>query len=263
MAEQQPNIGLFSQKPPMIPQAAPETVNQINSLGRRLRMVEESLSSSRKKSDLDEQNNILSFRKMNTEMQAINEELREMRFQLKSFKEDMIKIIRELQGTAKKEDVTRIEKYVNLWEPSKFVTQNEVPKIVAFVIEQQKREEQRALKSQQQHSDSENYSSVSSQTPQFTPPRYEEPKRAPIRFPFMKPSAPVSSPHTHEEESPQEQSPEDIPVINEAIQEEDDSDDLRQSEEPLTTRQEILAEPEKTQEKPVIKKPKKKLHELF
>jgi hypothetical protein len=48
----------------------------------------------------------------------------------------IIMIIKELRMSAKKEEVDGLKKYVELWEPVKFVTQNQVEKIVEEKVEE-------------------------------------------------------------------------------------------------------------------------------
>lgn len=276
MVDSQPNIGVFNPKPTGIPMQNTEVVSQVNSLGRRLRMVEESLSASRKKADLDEQNNLNSFRKNATELQAMSEEIRELRLQLKSFKEDMIKIIRELQGTAKKEDVTRIEKYVDLWEPSKFVTQNEVHKIVDFVVEQQQAKLRKVNAEFDQTNSIRPTPNHQSYVDEESP--YHPPKEIPII------NEPVEEEQEQNEKQPQASMAPQFPrftkqmadfakslqekhnsrlgIKSQSAQEESqESEEQTQpkdlSEDEPVSRQEILSQA------PQPKKPKKKLHELF
>ena len=48
-------------------------------------------------------------------------------------------IIKELQSVARKEEVKVLEKYINLWNPIKFVTSNEVEQIVNDALERKQK----------------------------------------------------------------------------------------------------------------------------
>ncbi|HLP80074.1 MAG TPA: hypothetical protein VK158_05545 [Acidobacteriota bacterium] len=130
----QPQPTFFSQ-PRQMPNTGLDTISQVNSLGRRMRMIEETVSNLRRKAELDEQNNLKSQKRTSEDIQMLTSDIEEMSHQLKAFKDDMIKIIKELQNTAKKEDVITLEKYINLWQPIQFVTQKEVQGIVEYEID--------------------------------------------------------------------------------------------------------------------------------
>ena len=52
--------------------------------------------------------------------------------------EKMKMIIKELKLCSKSEDLTVLKKYIDLWDPVRFVTQNEVEKIIEEKIEEMK-----------------------------------------------------------------------------------------------------------------------------
>lgn len=125
---------IFSSKPTP-PSVNPDTISQINSLGRRVRMMEEAVMNIRRKIEIQEEDQLKADKRQTNDIQTLFGEVDGMRRQLKGFKDDMVKIIQELQNTAKKEELTAIKKYVELWQPIHFVTQNEVEKIVSHIID--------------------------------------------------------------------------------------------------------------------------------
>ena len=80
--------------------------SNIGNLNRRLRVLEERYTNLRKKSQLTDQN-----------MLHIDK-----------------KIIEEIKTCAKNEDIKVIEKYVNMWEPVKFVTINQLKDVVEKTV---------------------------------------------------------------------------------------------------------------------------------
>ncbi len=105
---------------------------------RSVRALEEKYSNLVRRAQLNEQNLLSSSKKANSELKAIAVEMAELRKEIEGLKEKFNDIVRELQTLAKKEDVDILKKYLNLWEPVNFVTQNEVEKIVKRVIEDSK-----------------------------------------------------------------------------------------------------------------------------
>jgi hypothetical protein len=126
---------IFGNKP-AAPSINPDTISQVNSLGRRVRMMEEAVMNVRRKIEIQEEDALKANKSTSTNVQTLFGEIDDLKHQVKSFKDDMIKIIKELQSTAKKEDFAALQKYVELWQPIKFVTQQEVASIVDHVIDQ-------------------------------------------------------------------------------------------------------------------------------
>lgn len=66
----------------------------------------------------------------NKEIGLIKEELRETRTNIEKIKEGLQHIINESAGFARKEELKIIERYMKLWEPLKFVKEEEVRSII-------------------------------------------------------------------------------------------------------------------------------------
>jgi len=108
---------------------------EITSMGTRLRVLEERSTNVKKKQGLLEQN-VLSHRKKNLdEVELLKDEIDEMKKVLKEVENRIMMIIKEIQLGAKKEDVDSLKKYVELWEPVNFVTQNQVEGIIQEMLE--------------------------------------------------------------------------------------------------------------------------------
>ena len=56
-----------------------------------------------------------------------------------------MEIVRELEETAKREEVKVLEKYINYWNPIKFVTQNEVEAIVSEILKRNSEKGQKTV----------------------------------------------------------------------------------------------------------------------
>jgi hypothetical protein len=134
---QQPEKEQGKKGAPVVP-AGPSTIelmDRINSLSRRLRMLEERYTTLLSKNQLTDQNMLTSNKKLNTELKTFNLELSELKSDFARLKDTNTLIIQDLRECARKEDIEVIEKYLKLWEPVRFVTQNQVENIVRDALE--------------------------------------------------------------------------------------------------------------------------------
>ena len=110
----------------------------IGNIGRRLRVLEESFTNLRRVLQVTEQNMLDKNRMFTTEIRTIVSDVSDMKKEINDIKEKIMELVKELQTAAKRDEVKVLEKYINLWNPVKFVTQNEVEQIVKEMLENQK-----------------------------------------------------------------------------------------------------------------------------
>lgn len=116
--------------------------NELTNLSTRLRVLEERSSNVKKKQQLVEQNMLAHRKKYSEEIDLLKDEIDEMKRVMKEVENKIILIIKEIRMTAKKEDVDSLKKYLELWEPVKFVTQNQVENIAREIIEEEMEKKQ-------------------------------------------------------------------------------------------------------------------------
>ncbi len=141
MAEAGKGGGLFGGgKPPKGGPGEGSSVNflsqELTNLSTRMRVLEERNSNMKKKQEIVEQNMLSHRKNYSQETDLLKEEIDEMKHQIKEIENRIIMIIKELRMSASKNDVDGLKKYVELWEPVKFVTQNQVEKIVEEKIDE-------------------------------------------------------------------------------------------------------------------------------
>lgn len=90
--------------------------NKYNLLGERLLVVN--------------QNMIEEYKRLLREMKIINEDLREMRQETMLTQDAMRNMVKEMELFAKKEQVRVLEKYIDLINPMRFVTTEEVESLI-------------------------------------------------------------------------------------------------------------------------------------
>jgi len=129
--------GLFHSQKPVQPDMGSFS-EDIGNISRRLRVLEESFTNLRRVLQVTEQNMLDKNRMFTTEIRTIVSDVSDMKKEINDIKEKIMELVKELQTAAKRDEVKVLEKYINLWNPVKFVTQNEVEQIVKEMLENQK-----------------------------------------------------------------------------------------------------------------------------
>jgi len=109
--------------------------SDINTVSRRLRLMEEGFTNLRRFFQVTEENLMARNKHFSAEIRTITSDITEVRKEMQELKDKLLLVIRELQTVARKEEVKVLEKYINLWNPVKFVSQNEVEQIINEILE--------------------------------------------------------------------------------------------------------------------------------
>jgi len=129
-----PHPGLFHKKVPQQPDFKALT-EDISNLGRRLRLLEETSTNMRRALQVTEQNMLGKNKVFATDIRTITSDISDIKTVIAEIKEKIFELVKELKEAAKRDEVKVLEKYINLWNPVNFVTQNEVEAIVKEYFE--------------------------------------------------------------------------------------------------------------------------------
>jgi len=133
--EKQKKQGLFKQKDqPQKESADADLLSDLADMSRRLRTIEERYANMQGRIQLIEHNMVSHYRYTNTEIKTQTSEITEVKKELHELKDRLLMMIREMEASAKKEDVKVLERYLNMWEPLNFVTRNEVNDIIREIL---------------------------------------------------------------------------------------------------------------------------------
>jgi predicted nucleic acid-binding Zn-ribbon protein len=77
------------------------------------------------------QNTIEEYRRFNSEISLIKGDIKELRDELFKLRETIKNFLGEIDYFAKKSDLKVLEKYINLWNPLKFVTEEELDDLIS------------------------------------------------------------------------------------------------------------------------------------
>ena len=106
-------------------------VLQISSdLSRRVRTLEERLRASRERLDIVDDSVHDTLQKVNDDVLDLKNELLEVNTVLEEFRKTLQQIIKQLSIFARKGDVLALEKYVDLMDPSRYLTKSEIVSLI-------------------------------------------------------------------------------------------------------------------------------------
>ena len=110
----------------------PQDLNTVLSdFNARIRALEGKYSQFGERLLVVNQNMIEEYKKIVKEIKVIEEEMKELRVDVLHMKEALKDFSKESELFAKKNDLKVLEKYINLWDPLKFITEEDVQRILA------------------------------------------------------------------------------------------------------------------------------------
>ena|SRR3989344_4837676 len=109
--------------------------DELSNITRRLKLLEERIVSIRSKSAMLEDNIMNEKHHVDKEIKDVNIQIKENKLMNAQVRDDVLLIIKELQTLAKKDKVETLEKYIDLWSPIRYVSQDEVDKLVKDKVE--------------------------------------------------------------------------------------------------------------------------------
>ncbi len=103
---------------------------QINVLIRTIRILEERYSNLRKKTQITDQNMLDDVKKINTRIKIIDSEFSEIKKEISNINEKISFLFEQVKNVVKKEDVQVLDRYLNIWDPLRFITFEEARKLI-------------------------------------------------------------------------------------------------------------------------------------
>jgi len=131
-------VGLFGQKPVAPPVDIAPLQQDINALSTRIRINEERFNDLRRKLQFLEQQAMSNQKKLNAEFKLMQGDVLEAKRRAGELENKVVMLIKELQLTSKKQDVDVLRRYLDMWDPVKFMTENQVKQILRRELENMK-----------------------------------------------------------------------------------------------------------------------------
>ncbi len=92
----------------------------------RQKDLESSIDLLDEKIELLDHNSIKNFKKVNQDMKNIKSDLRELKSEIEIIKEFNDKVKKQLKLMSTRDEVAKLEKYIDLWNPMNFITREEL-----------------------------------------------------------------------------------------------------------------------------------------
>jgi len=99
-------------------------------IGARIRVLENKFSTVNEHLLVINQNMIEEYKNMISEIKAIDADIKEIKQDIFNVKEVVRKMVKETEIFARKDEIKVLEKYINLWNPIKFITENQLNSIL-------------------------------------------------------------------------------------------------------------------------------------
>ena len=96
----------------------------------RVRVLESKYNYLRDRIILINENLISEYKKLNQDIKIVDSELKDLKKELFEMKEALRHILSEMKFFARKEHFKVLEKYINVWNPFNFVTEEEVLELI-------------------------------------------------------------------------------------------------------------------------------------
>lgn len=117
----------------------PSANEQFANLISRFRLVEDRQGNLQRKVHLLEENMLSSQKDIKTELKVIHSELTELKRSMDEFQDFASKLGSTLENLATREEVKLIERYVNLLDPTNFISRKHLEKEVERAVEDRMR----------------------------------------------------------------------------------------------------------------------------
>lgn len=111
---------------PVNNQFTKETVD----IARRIKLLEGRYTNTRNQLQISDQNMIGFEKEMRREMKALNESLVELKREMRDVHRGFNEMVANMSDVGKKQDLRVLAKYVEMWEPMKFCTEEDVRELI-------------------------------------------------------------------------------------------------------------------------------------
>ncbi|MBR9700499.1 hypothetical protein GOV11_01395 [Candidatus Woesearchaeota archaeon] len=117
-------------RPLTTPPGVSAAVQQVASVATRLKLTEERYQNLQKRNQLSETSLLQMERDIKTELRVLTQQVVELRRTITDINSKADIMVGELSTVAKKHELAVLEKYLDMWEPTRFVTRKEAELLI-------------------------------------------------------------------------------------------------------------------------------------
>lgn len=118
---------------------------QLAEVVRVLRTLEDRYNNLMRKVQLTDQNMLSEHKRLNNELKLVDADLIDSKKELNELSYKFGLIIKELELTAKKQDVDLIKRYIELWQPMEFIRKKDAEKLVEDLLREKVKKKETVL----------------------------------------------------------------------------------------------------------------------
>ncbi len=108
-----------------------DIANKIGSFNDRLRLIEERTHQNHEKIRVVSENVVLKFNDLKNNVKRLNIEVDELRKKVNNITKTLQRMVKDLSNTAKLNDVKVIEKVLDFFDPTRFLTEKDLNKAIS------------------------------------------------------------------------------------------------------------------------------------
>jgi BMFP domain-containing protein YqiC len=94
----------------------------------RQKDLESSVDIINEKLEMLDHNSVSNYKKVNTDLKNIRDEIHDIKEEVRKIQEFNAKVVKQIKMMAGSDEVAKLEKYIDLWNPMDFVTREELEK---------------------------------------------------------------------------------------------------------------------------------------
>lgn len=114
-----------------------EVQEEVAIISRKVKLMENSIAALRASLQSLEQNYVKHAKESTRDIKSLEEENDELKETMRQVKDTMKKVLEDFENAAQKSEVDVIKQYLDLWNPVKFTTPEQVKRIVVDILEEQ------------------------------------------------------------------------------------------------------------------------------
>jgi len=130
----QKSSGMFAAKTPQTGADIGDLKNTLADNTGRLRVLEGRVKNMHKNGQVMEQNMLQENKRVKDSLKDIDADVQDLKKDMHEINETLKLVVREIKDSARKEDVKVLERYLDMWQPLKFMSRKETEDLIRHML---------------------------------------------------------------------------------------------------------------------------------